>query len=129
MRGRGKPFTKGNPGGGRPKKSVSWKQAEEELRDAMPRILLLPKNELSQLLMDNPTGVEMLAAKYLHEHVSEAVNRFLGKTPHVLTGKDGEPLIPKGALPVLPALDFSSWKPEQVNAFIKATAEASKKAA
>lgn len=106
MAPRGKPFTKGDPRAaagrklaGRKPKSVTWKEAEEALREAVPRLLLMPKHALAALLQDNPTGVEMLAAKYIHEHAVEAVNRFLGKVAeHVkseLTGKDGAPLVPE----------------------------------
>lgn len=124
----GKPFPKGKSGNpsGRPKKTVTWKQAEKELRDALPRILLMTKNDLHSLLASNPTGTEMLAAKYLMEHVPDAVNRMLGKTPNVLTGKDGAPLIPKPAAPVYPAMNFDGWKPEQIDEFIKATSQAGK---
>lgn len=111
----------GNPSG-RPKKSVKWKDAEEQLREAIPRLMLLEKNELQKLLSSNPTGVEMLAAKYIHEHVPDVINRMLGKTPSVLTGKDGEPLIPPAPAPVLPPISFEGWKPEQIDKFIEATA-------
>lgn len=130
MPGKGKPFTKNDPrsalgrGGGRPKKSVTWKEAEDALREALPRILLMPKNELARLLAENPTGAEMIAAKYLHENVPATVNRFLGKTPDVLTGKDGAPLIPAAAAPVLPPLNFTGWDSLQIDKFIAATAAA-----
>ena len=81
--GKGKPFVKGDPRRaktGRPKKTASWKAAENELRGAIPRVLMMEKNALAALLRDNPTGAEMVAAKLIHEHVPEAVNRFLGKT-------------------------------------------------
>lgn len=137
---RGKPFTKGDPRAakgrsmaGRPRKTVTWKEAEKELREALPRILLMAKNELKALLESNPTGVEMLAAKYLHEHVPAAVDRMLGKTPTPLTGKDGTPLIPK-TIPILPPIEFTGklWEgpagEARLNAFIAATAAAGKKA-
>jgi len=138
MAARGKPFTKNDPrrgkSPGRPKKSVEWKDAEEELRTAIPRLLLMEKNDLKKLLESNPTGAEMLAAKYLHEHAVEAVNRFLGKTPNVLTGAEGKPLIPPAAIPILPPIDFSGplWEGEagakRLDEFIAATAAAVKKA-
>ncbi|MES2155381.1 MAG: hypothetical protein V4510_09630 [bacterium] len=133
-RGAGKPFTKNDPRrakGGRPKKSVSWKQAEDKLREAIPRLLVMDKNDLHALLASNPTGAEMLAAKYLHEHAVEAVNRFLGKTATVLTGAEGKPLIPTPPPPALPPIDFSGplWTPERLDEFIKATAQALKKPA
>ena len=68
----------GNPSG-RPAKSTAWKKAEAILREALPRILMMSKSKLSELLRDNPSGAEMLAAKYVHEHPIECVNRFLGK--------------------------------------------------
>lgn len=86
----------------------------------------MPKNELQQLLASNPTGAEMLAAKYIHEYAPKAVERFLGKMPEILTGADGAPLIPAAANPIMPAIDFSNWKPEQIDAFIDATARASR---
>ncbi len=117
----GKKFFKGDPRiklGGRPKKTVSWKEAEDALREAIPRILRMEKNELQKLLASNPTGVEMLAAKYIHEHCTEAVNRFLGKTPEVvhseLTGKDGVPL--QSGVPVI---DFGKFEPDEIRKLIK----------
>lgn len=133
MPGKGKPFSKGDPRaakgrgkGGRPKKTVTWKQAETELREAMPRVLLMTKNDLQNMLASNPTGSEMLAAKYIMEHVPDAVNRFLGKTPNVLTGKDGKDLIPKPPTPILPIMSFDGWTPDQIDDFIKATSAAGK---
>ncbi len=125
----GKPFTKNDPRrarGGRPKKTTDWKAAEDELRDAIPRLMLMRKSELSELLAKDPTGAEMLAAKYIHEHAPKTVERFLGKMPDILTGKDGQPLIPAAPVAILPPLDFKGWKPEQVDAFIAATAAAAK---
>ena len=93
----GKKFVKGDPRiqlGGRPKKSVTWKEAEEALREALPRVLLMTKNELQQALSSNPSGAEMIAAKFLHEHVPQTVERFLGKVADVLTGAEGKPLYP-----------------------------------
>lgn len=123
---RGKPFTgKNDPrigkNGGRKRKSVAWKDAEETLREALPRVLLMSKNDLQALLQSNPTGAEMLAAKYIHEHVPAAVERFLGKTPSILTGADGEPLIPKPITPALPPISFIGWTPEQLDKFIENT--------
>lgn len=127
MAPRGKPFTKGDPRAamgrnlsGRPKKSVTWKHAEDALREAVPRLLMMEKNALQRLLQANPTGVEMLAAKYIHEHAVEAVNRFLGKiTEHVkseVTGKDGAPLMLSA-----PLIDFSKFSPEEIRKLIEAT--------
>lgn len=85
----------GNPGGRKPK-SVHWKQAEEALREALPRILMMKKSALQKLLANDPTGVEMLAYKYVLEHETETVNRFLGKTPDNINaeigGRDGSPI-------------------------------------
>lgn len=81
-----KPFKKGqsgNPSGLR-KKTTAWKNAEEALREALPRILMMEKNKLQILLQSNPNGIEMLAAKYVHEHPIECVNRFLGKIEEVI---------------------------------------------
>lgn len=121
----GRPFTKGDPRakkGGRKKKTVEWKEAEDALREAIPRLLLMPKNELSNLLRDNPTGAEVLAAKFLMESPAKAVERFLGKMPLPLTGPEGKPLIPEGSLPLLPPINFAGWDKAQVDAFIAATA-------
>ena len=122
---RGRPFKKNdpriNPGPGRPKKSVTWKKAEEELRKAIPRLLLMTEVELQGFLKKNPTGVETLAARYIDEHLMATVDRFLGKTPNILTGKDGDPLIPEQKAPVLPPIDFSKWKPSQIDRFIENT--------
>ncbi len=104
MPGKGRPFTKGDPraekgrkNGGRPKKTVSWKEAEDLLRDALPRVLKMDKNTLAQLIQSNPSGAEMVAAKFIHEHVPQTVERFLGKVPDVLTGADGAPVVSLGA--------------------------------
>lgn len=110
----------GNPGG-RPVKSPRWKKAEAELREALPRVLLMRKSDLQKLLADNPTGVEMLAAKYVHEHENECVNRFLGKMPTVLTGEDGEPLIPTPPAPPPAPINFTGWTAAQIDRFIEAT--------
>lgn len=136
MAATGRPFTKNDPRAaagrklaGRKPKSVEWRDAEKALREAIPRLLLMQKNDLQNLLASNPTGVEMLAAKYVMEHIPDTVNRFLGRTPNVLTGKDGEPLIPAPPAPMLPPIDFSKMTEEQLDRFIEATAQANRKAA
>lgn len=121
----GRPFTKGDPRtklGGRPKKSVKWEEAEQELREALPRVMLMKKHDLSKLLSDNPTGAEMLAAKFLVESPNKAVERFLGKMPQVLTGAEGAPLIPAAPAPIIPPMSFQGWTPAQIDKFIEATA-------
>ena len=126
-RGKGKPFTKNDPraskgrGAGRPKKTVTWKKAETALREAFPRILLMDEISLVKLLKSNPTGVEIVAAKYIKEYLPALVDRFLGKTPNVLTGKDGDPLIPEQKVPVLPMLDLSILTKKQLDKFIENT--------
>ena len=118
----------GNPSGKR-KNSTSWKEAEEALREAIPRLMNMEQNELKLLLQSNPKGYEVLAAKYIVEHVPQTVERFLGKTPTQITGKDGEPLMPKPAAPILPVFDFTGplWTGDRLDAFIEATAKAIKK--
>lgn len=115
----------GNPGGRKPK-TVQWKDAEDALREALPRLLLMRKNELAKLLQDSPTGAEVLAAKFLMESPKAAVERFLGKMPQALTGAEGKPLIPEGtgAVTILPQLDFDHplWTEARLDAFIAATA-------
>lgn len=111
--GRIQPGEVRNPSG-RPKKSVTWKKAEHALREALPRLLLMPKDKMREILEANPTGAEVLAALYIREHVVEAVNRFLGKTPDVITGEDGLPLIPAA-----PALDLGKWTPLALEALRK----------
>ena len=123
-------FKKGNSaskGHGPKKKSVTWLEAEELLRAAIPRLLKMPKNELARLLQENPTGAEMVAAKFIHEHAPEVVNRFLGRMPNVLTGAEGAPLMPAAppAAP-LPPISFIGWTAPQIDAFIAATAAAAK---
>lgn len=123
----GKPFVKDDPRrakGGRPKKTVAWKEAEDELRATIPRILAMTKNDLETVLKDNPTGYEMLAAKFVVESPKAAVERFLGKMPQVLTGAEGAPLVPAQPAPIIPPMDFKGWKPEQIDKFIEATAAA-----
>jgi len=107
----------GNPGGRKPK-TTAWREAEDVLREALPRLLLMNKNDLRQMLDSNPTGAEMLAAKYIHEHATEAVNRFLGKTPNVLTGAEGKPLIPE---PSGPQIDWTKFSEKKLLALIEAT--------
>lgn len=105
-----------NPGG-RPKKTVTWKQAEKALREALPRLLLMPASELGLLLGKDPTGAEKLAADYINENVSAAVDKFLGKTPKQITGKDGEPLIPPPKIP----MDLSRFTIDELLKLIEAT--------
>ena len=123
---RGKPFTKGDPRiaqghkvAGRKKTPPEWKEMADELRLTIVRLLSLEKNDLTLLLQSNPTGVEMLAAKYIHENAVEAVNRFLGKVEdrikQELTGKDGASFNP----PAL--LDLSKLTPEELLKLIEAT--------
>lgn len=117
---KGRPFQKGvvqNPSG-RPKKTTSWKEAEDLLREALPRILKMEKNELQNLLQSNPTGAEMLAAKYIHEHIPQAVERFLGKVPNLteVSGPKGGPLETKSTGP-----DLSIFTKDILLKMIKAT--------
>lgn len=119
----GRPFKKGVSGnpGGRKKKSVQWDKAAAALEEALPRVMLMEKNKLQNLLQSNPTGAEMVAAKYIHEHIPDVVNRFLGKTPNVVTGAEGAPLIPAAPAPILPPISFVGWTVEQIDRFIEAT--------
>jgi hypothetical protein len=107
----------GNPSGLK-KKTVTWKAAEDLLRTALPRIMLMTEEELKKFLKDSPKGAEMLALKYVREYPTKCVDRFLGKVADVLTGADGMPLIPSPPQPVLPPMDFSGWTPDQVERFI-----------
>lgn len=118
------PFKKGTSGnpGGRAKKTVTWKEAEAALREAVPRLLLLTTAELTALWRSpEATGAEKLAMTYIREHAVEAVNRFLGKVTDSfkgeLTGKDGAPLHAAAA----PLIDFSKFTPEAIRALIEAT--------
>lgn len=124
---RGKPFTKNDPrsskgrGAGRPKKTVTWKKAEVDLRQAFPRLLLMTSVELKNLLSKNPKVFEMVAAKYIEDYPTATVDRFLSKIPNILTGEGGQPLIPEQKAPVLPPIDFSKWSPKQIDRFIENT--------
>lgn len=129
---RGKPFTgKDDPrrgkSPGRPRKTVEWKEAEDELRAAIPRLLMMSKAELTALVKAGLSMIDELAVTYIREHPVETVNRFLGKTALPLTGGDGKPLIPPApAVNVnLPAIDFTGplWTPEALAKFIDATAK------
>ncbi len=73
-------------------------------------------DELQRVLKENPTGAERLAADYIREHVAAAVDKFLGKTPTQITGKDGAPL-----MPAAPAMDFSRYTSEELLKLIEAT--------
>ena len=103
---RGRPFVKGDPRialsagkQGRKKKPPEWNEMSDDLRLTIVRLMSMKKSELQALLKSDPTGVEMLASKYIYDHAVETVNRFLGKTPDVVksevTGKDGKPLVPE----------------------------------
>ncbi|MEK7859300.1 MAG: hypothetical protein AAB320_09190 [Elusimicrobiota bacterium] len=109
----------GNPGG-RPRKTPEWRRAEEALREAIPRIMAMKKNALQQLLANNPIGVEMIAARYLHECVPQVVDRFLGKTPVAVSGKDDQALIPDCPATPPASIDFAGWTSEMVDKFIEA---------
>lgn len=122
-RGPGRPFTANDPRrllavglGGRPKKSVTWKEAEDALREAIPRLLLMSADELKKLLEKNPTGAERLAADYIRENVAAAVDKFLGKTATPITGKEGAPLIPSA-----PLMDVSKFTVDELLKIIEAT--------
>lgn len=124
-RGPGVPFTKNDPrrgkSPGRPKKSVTWKQAEEALREALPRMIMLTDKERAALVKAGATGAELLAMRYIDEETAETVDRFLGKTPKVLTGANGAPLIPKPVGALLPLMSFEGWTPAQIDRFIEST--------
>ena len=120
-------FVKGDPrinAGGRPKKPEIWDKAEQALLEAVPRLLLMHKNELQAHLASNPPMHDVLAARFISECPKDAINRFLGKVPLPLTGAEGAPLIPEPKAPLIPPLDFSTWKPEQIERFIDATGAA-----
>lgn len=117
-----KPGQSGNPSG-RPKKTVKWAEAEAALRAAIPLVMLMTKSQLQKALADDPTGALILAAKFVHESPAKAVERFLGKVPQELTGANGTPLVPPSAPLVA---NFSGWSTQQIEAFVRATAEAKK---
>lgn len=121
-RPRGIPFTKNDArrgkSPGRPRKSVSWKAAEDALREAIPRILMLSAADLEAHIKSKPNGADLLAIRYIEENPSEVVNRFLGKVANVLTGEGGKPLIPAS---IGPQLSFEGWTATQIDAFITAT--------
>jgi hypothetical protein len=118
----------GNPGG-RPKKTVTWQQAEDALREALPRVLLMTETERRELIKANPTGAESLAIKFYEEVPARAIERFLGKMAQPLTGANDSPLIPNSSaiLPVIAPMDFKGWTKEQVDEFIKATGASAEK--
>lgn len=124
----GKPFPPGKSGNpsGRPKKTVTWKAAEDLLRATIPILVMMTDKELRELMKRGPSVAEALAIAYIQEHPIEAVNRFLGKPATPLTGGDGAPLIPApvpSTTNVFPPLDFAHplWTPERLDKFIEAT--------
>lgn len=125
-------FKKGDPRarmGGRKKKTVEWKVAEDALRQAIPLVMMMTEEQLEQALGENPIMAFKLAAEYLKESPDRAVERFLGRMPQTLVGAEGKPLIPAQTSP-LPPIDFNSplWTPEKLDAFIASTQAAASKA-
>lgn len=130
-RSRGKPFTKNDPRrqnskGGRPRKTVTWKEAEDTLRAAVPELLLMTEAEITATMKDPKTVLAYsLAYKYINEEPKAAVDKFLGKTPTVFMGPNGAPLVPTPGPGVgLPPIDFKNWSPKQIDKYLELLAPA-----
>lgn len=126
----GRPFTKNDPrrgkSPGRPKKTVTWREAEDLLRATVPLLIVMSDKELKALMNAGPGVAEQIAIAYIQEHPVEVINRFLGKTATPITGADGKPFMPPSASPVtfnLPPIDFSGplWTAERLDKFIELT--------
>ena len=107
----------GNPGG-RPPKTVTWKEAEVATREAVAHVMLMTDAEVKTLQSSKTTvEAERLALAYIREHPVETINRFLGKTPDVImsepTGKDGDKLMLEYVMGILTT--------EQLERLIEAT--------
>lgn len=75
------PFVKGNQQGhGRPQKPAIWKEAEKEIREALPRILRMERRTLEKFVKDeNTTVAEAMAVDYIKRYPDEVIERFLPK--------------------------------------------------
>ena len=77
------PWPKGHSGnpGGRPKVTLSEKNARAAVEEALWQFAQMTKEELQEIMKGNPTGAQVLAAHAIlgDKHVPEALNRILGK--------------------------------------------------
>jgi hypothetical protein len=101
MGGRGRPFEKNDPrrgkSSGRRKLTFSEKNARAAVLEALWQFAQMTKDELQTILKNNPTGAQVLAGHAIlgDKHVSEALNRLLGKVRDALDlTSDGGPLGP-----------------------------------
>ena len=87
------PWPKGHSGnpGGRPKVTLSEKNARAAVEEALWQFAQMTKEELQEIMKKNPTGAQILAAHAIlgDKHVPEALNRILGKVRDALDVTSG----------------------------------------
>jgi hypothetical protein len=73
-------FKQGNAGGGRPKKSKSWKIAEDNIRDLMPGLFMMKISAIAKMESEDPTLGFQTVLAYVRKFPDKAVERFLPGT-------------------------------------------------
>jgi hypothetical protein len=106
-------FKPGNKGGGRPKITLNEKNARAAVLEALWQFAQMTKDELQTILKNNPTGAQVLAGHAIlgDKHVSEALNRLLGKVRDALDlTSAGAPLGPTAPPIVINCADIPEEK-------------------
>jgi hypothetical protein len=117
--GKNDPRNGHNPSGRPPEHKLKGRLSQE-IWEAMITLSRMERTKAKEYVNSNKCKTyESTVWEYITRYHEQFIDRFCGRIPQrtEITGDDGAPL----PMAVVYPIDFSKWKPDQIDRFIKST--------